>query len=475
VTISRAQIPESIDMQEGGDPSETNDDPFADLYSRLADRNTDFDSSYKKYMERLEKLAPQRPRMNIFEVASALGKGLLQTPNTGVGSAFQGLSVGFNNISEKIQADEKMFEEEKRELGMMATQLALQDEQKAEEFLNEIALKRIDAANKEVPYITLEYDEMVDGKKVIKRKRLPDTADYQTEINDLYTNYNAREIKPITSQTTINTAGEGNKPAFDKMMKDQEVYAEKARAALATIDQVAEARELAGRVGEEGFGPFSRATLGVREFVSGIGFGDLLEDEAVIGPQKALNQLSMSFTMGIVSQTKGAISDREMKLFIAASPGLGSTYEGFMEQLGLLERLAKKDSDFYEEYIEKAIELENEMPNDYRQQQLKLEQFRVNWAKENPLFTKEETQKLQSIVDNRTGIAEDFDVSAFEESVNERKNKKGAKQAGTLYTIGGVPGYTYIGVVKGKAVYAKPGKDIDDLKPDDVIEIPIVE
>jgi hypothetical protein len=38
-----------------------------------------------------------------------------------------------------------------------------------------------------------------------------------------------------------------------------------------------------------------------------------------------------------------------------------------------------------------------------------------------------------------------------------------------------VPGYTYIGVVKGKAVYAKPGKDIDDLKPDDVIEIPIVE
>ena len=111
---------------------------------------------------------------------------------------------------------------------------------------------------------------------------------------------------------------------------------------------------LAQEVGPDNFGPFSRSTLYLREFVDGIGFGDFLEDPSVIAPQKALNQLSMSFTMGIVSQTKGAISDREMKLFIQASPTLGSTYDGYMKQLELLERLAARDSDFYSDYSDKG-------------------------------------------------------------------------------------------------------------------------
>ena len=237
-----------------------------------------------------------------------------------------------------------MYEQQRRETQMMATQLAMQDEQKAEDFLNQVALKRIEAANKKVDYITLEYDEVVDGETITKRKRIPDTVQNAGEINGLYVNNNAREIKPATTQ--INLPGgstDADKAALNQMFKDQETFGEKAEASNASLDQVAQARLLAEEVGPEDFGPLAKGTLQAREFISGIGMGDWLQSEEVIAPQKALNQLSMSFTMGIVSQTKGAISDREMKLFIQASPPLGSTYDGYMKQLELLERLAARD------------------------------------------------------------------------------------------------------------------------------------
>ena len=109
MAITRAQIPEQIDVfQEGGGASGSaiNQDNYTDLYDQMSSLQPTYDTSYQKYMQRLSQYAPQRPKMNIFDVASELGRGLLSTPNTGVGSAYQGLGVGFDNISQKIQADE---------------------------------------------------------------------------------------------------------------------------------------------------------------------------------------------------------------------------------------------------------------------------------------------------------------------------------------------------------------------------------
>ena len=444
-------------------------DPYTDLYNEMSSVQPTYDTSYEKYMQRLSQYAPQRPKMNIFDVASELGRGLLSTPNTGVGSAYQGLGVGFDNISQKIQADEKMYEQQRRETQMMATQLAMQDEQKAEDFLNQVALKRIEAANKDVDYITLEYDEVVDGETITKRKRIPDTVQNAGEINGLYVNNNAREIKPATTQ--INLPGGSTKAdekALDQMFKDQESFGEKAEASNASLDQVAQARILAEEVGPEDFGPFSKSTLQAREFVDGLGFGDLLEDPSKIAPQKALNQLSMSFTMGIVSQTKGAISDREMKLFIQASPTLGSTYDGYMKQLELLERLAARDSQFYQEYIDKSMELdEADPPISLRKQQLELEKFGSTWKRNNPLFSQEETVLLQDMVDSGEGLAEDFDRKDFEKSINDRKTAQGKKIASG---VEGVPdGSTLIGEVGGVKFYLKPGGDVNN--KDDIIKV----
>ena len=459
MAITRAQIPEQIDIFEEGGAAES--DQYTDLYNRLS--QTDFDADYDKYMQRLSQFAPEQPKMSIFEVASELGRGLLSTPNTGVGSTYQGLGVGFDNISTRLKADREMNEKRRREVAMMATQMAMQDEQKANDFLNDIALQRISAANKKVDYITLEYQEGGETQSI----RLPDTNQFADQINDIIQNKGGREVKPATTQINM-PGGEqpGDKKAIDQIFKDQEIFGEKSEASIATLDQVSQAKDLAEQVGPENFGPFARSTLYIREFVDGLGFGDLLENPDVIAPQKALNQLSMSFTMGIVSQTKGAISDREMKLFIQASPTLGSTYKGYMKQLELLERLARRDRDFYEDYLNEYMRLldEGEGP---QKMQAKLELYRTNWAENNPLFSEEETRELQDLVDSGEGLAEDFDRDAFEQSINDRKKQQAKKR---VSGIEGVPdGSTVIAQVGTTTYYLKPGGNVNN--KDDIIKV----
>ena len=348
-----------------------------------------------------------------------------------------------------------MHEKRRNEVAMMATQMAMQDERRAEDFLNQIALDRINAANKKVDYITLEY--MEDGET--KMIRLPDTNQYAPQINEIIQNKGGKEVKPASTQ--INMPGSeqpGDKKAIDQIFKDQESFGEKAEASNATLDQVSQARALAQEVGPDNFGPFSRSTLYLREFVDGIGFGDFLEDPSVIAPQKALNQLSMSFTMGIVSQTKGAISDREMKLFIQASPTLGSTYDGYMKQLELLERLAARDSDFYSDYLDEYTRMIDAGVGPQKMQ-AQLEKFATNWKKNNPLFTPEETKFLEDVVASGDGLAEDFDRDGFEKSINDRKKEQAEPRTQEIAMgIEGVAdGSTLIGQdADGNKVYLQP-------------------
>ena len=459
MAISRAQIPEQVDIFNEGGAAESNADSYTDLYNRLSQAN--YEDSYNKYLQRLSQFAPEQPKMSIFQVASELGRGLLATPNTGVGSTYQGLGVGFDNISARLQADREMHEKRRNEVAMMASQMAMQDEQRADDFLNKIALERISAVNKKVDYITLEY--MEDGET--KMIRLPDTNQYAPQINDIVQNKGGREVKPASTQ--INMPGSeqpGDKKAIDQIFKDQESFGEKAEASNATLDQVSQARSLAQEVGPDNFGPFSRATLQMREFVDGIGFGDFLEDPSVIAPQKALNQLSMSFTMGIVSQTKGAISDREMKLFIQASPTLGSTYAGYMKQLELLERLAARDSDFYSDYLDEYTRMIDAGVGPQKMQ-AQLEKFATNWKKNNPLFTPEETKFLEDVVASGEGLAEDFDRDEFEKSINDRKKEQATPRNKTEQdqTVAmGIEGVANGSILQGKD---KDGNDVY-LQPD---------
>ena len=333
--------------------------------------------------------------------------------------------------------------------------------------------------------------------KMIEIKIQDKKYEIPTEWKDITLNYWCG-LYQIT-----NKYNKRDEEALKNIYKNRAIYSEKAQASNATLDQVDEARFLATEVGEQGFGPLARGTLKAREFVAGIGFGDLLEDPTKIAPQKALNQLSMSFTMGIVSQTKGAISNREMQLFIDASPTLGSTYDGYMKQLELLERLASRDSDFYKAYLQKQKDL-NKTDMSLYDQDIELEAFSASWKRENPLFTETERKSLEDMVaggdggfegagvdptfdpklfqdkvnDRKIqqaskrvsgieGVADGFDRNAFEQSINDRKKQQAKKR---VSGIEGVPdGSTVIAQVGTTTYYLKPGGNVNN--KDDIIKV----
>ena len=108
----------------------------------------------------------------------------------------------------------------------------------------------------------------------------------------------------------------------------------------------------------------------------------------------------MGFTMDIVGRTKGAISNKEMELFIQASPGLGSNYNGFMKQANYLKRIAERDVNFFNAYVDEADKLERlEIDGEMTASQVKrkLNQFEGNWYNDNLIFDAEETAELEAI------------------------------------------------------------------------------
>jgi len=155
-----------------------------------------------------------------------------------------------------------------------------------------------------------------------------------------------------------------------------------------------------------------------------------------------------------------------MKLFIQASPTLGSTYKGYMKQLELLERLAARDSDFYSDYLDLQKKLIQDGTNG-QLMQVELEKFSNEWRRNNPLFTKEETEFLENAIESGEGLAEDFDRNEFEQSINARKKQQAQKR---VSGVEGVPdGSTFIGEVNGAKIYLKPGGDVNN--KEDLIKV----
>ena len=217
--------------------------------------------------------------------------------------------------------------------------------------------KLIEKANADVDYITVEYTDK-DGKTQVTRE--PDTPEGNKIINDLIKTKNGTIIEPEKRSKEIDDNISLTDEAAAEAYKKSAIFQqEAANSAKPVIDKVAYARDLISRVGAEAFGPTQSAFLKAKELAVDLGLEKYFDvDPSVVGVQKAIRQLSMDFTMGIVSQTKGAISNKEMQLFQNASPGLGSTYEGFQEQLNLLDRYAKRKMDFYAAWTKESSRLE---------------------------------------------------------------------------------------------------------------------
>ena len=426
MAITRSQLPEQIDVfQEGGVANNTSitDVTLTDLANLIKEKQ-DFDTNKAKYEERLAGAFEPPKSMNIYDVAGQLGKGLLSTPNIGGVSAFTGLAAGFNNILDEANRRDATARQERQQVALKAMELALEDERLAEKYLNDYSMQVIKNANKKVDYVTIDYFDDSGAKQTT---RIADTNANAEKINDLIANKQGKIVEPIKVTQEVG----GLTPIDEEILKNIgdniRAYAEKAQGAKATVDQVGVARNLHEKLGPENFGPTQRAFLGVRELAVELGLEKYFDiDPTAEGMKKALNQLSMSFTMGIVSQTKGAISDREMKLFISASPTLGSTFEGFKEQLRLLDKLAQRDLQFYNEYL-KVIKKANEEGKSATEIASLTAEFELNFQKDFPLFDENDEKLIQEAIDNKEALAEDFDKDAFESEINAQKAEEAKK------------------------------------------------
>ena len=392
--------------QDGGDV-----DPL-ELIKKRAE--TDFGDSFEKYQQRLSALQGQNTPVSIYDVASKLGAGLLAQQAEKFPSIGRGLGMGFQALSEDIAKKRADKKKEEQAVAMKAMELALQDEQQGEKFLNDYALKMIDLQNKDIKTVDFDTSMLVDatdadGNPLInpntgvgyKEKTTLRANDPQ--IDDLLT-LGATAID--RASTNINLQGAGNeldKKRASKIADSEAKWQEEADAASSLRDQISIARSIANELGEDGFGAAENLTLGMRNIIAGLGMDNLVDVDK-LAAQQALTQTSIGFVMALVGKTKGAISNREMDIFFAASPTLGSTYKGYMRMLGYMDRIAELSERYNEEWQKESLRLSNEGAS-IGEINAAFANFKTEFKSkpENRLIqTPEERKELESIADQKT-------------------------------------------------------------------------
>ena len=370
-----------------------------------------FDTSFDKYQSRLSALRTPSQPVSFYDVASKLGAGLLAQQAEKFPSIGRGLGLGFQSLSEEIAKRREQKRKEEEAVAMKAMQLAITDERQAQKYLNDYALKMIDMANKDIKTITLDTSMLVgavgpDGEPLLNTQTgVPFRDETTLKANDPYVSelLGLGAVAKDRAGVTINQQGgnELDKKRAANIADAEAKWQEEADAATALRDQVAIARSLAQELGPDGFGAAENLTLGMRNIMAGLGFDNLVDVDK-LATQQALTQTSIGFVMALVGKTKGAISNREMDIFFAASPTLGSTYQGYMEMLGYMDRIAELTERYNAEWQAKQVELQGKSISEINAEFAKFKkEFKEN--PENKLIqSDEERKRLESIADKDT-------------------------------------------------------------------------
>ena len=150
--------------------------------------------------------------------------------------------------------------------------------------------------------------------------------------------------KPPVTNITTNVMGEVETAGQKELAKLSANRVAEIRAAAGSADknltQIRRARQLLERTNP---GQLAGVTLGVKRFMKAVG----MDPEALgitddTGAAEALQSLGVDFALQRVQETKGAVSNAEMDLFMQAAPGLARTREGNLLMLELGEKLATR-------------------------------------------------------------------------------------------------------------------------------------
>jgi len=408
----------------GVDVSST-DTTMQDLAGRIKEKQN-YDQNFAKYQQRLAPYSYQAPSMSFYELASELGAGLLSTPNIGGASAFTGLGVGFTKASEKMRDRKEANDKENQQMALQAAQMAMQDEQKAEEYLHAINLKRLEIANEPGDWIYLEGVATDKSNKLLKKETtmgdtqklsLRDNAKNRALLNELTQNQGYYVVDKPDSVVNIDQTSETREDidASRELSALQTKLVDGATAANSIKSQVSYARGLSNRITENGqyperFGKVAEVMVPVKNMSQGLGF-DWAFDTTGLDDQDAIRQVNLGFVMRLVSMTKGAISNREMELFQQSAPTLGSTYGGYQEMLNYLDIMAKLETEFAEAFIDEKSIFKNQYKADNDTAKVStselwdhMTKFQLQWQRENSMFDRYAKEYGKNAGPNNTNL-----------------------------------------------------------------------
>ena len=360
--------------------------------------------------------------MSGYEAASLVGSNILAQQAEKFPSLGRGVGMGFQALSAEIKKRRESKRKEKQAVAMKAMEMASQDEQSAKKFLNDYSLKLIDLANKEIPRVTLQYQDE-SGEKIEQTFYHNDP-----QVSAILANGGV-EIKSPQSVTNIDmgNASDLDKERAKNIAKTEQTWQVEADGATGVRDQILYARSVAEELGPDGFGPVEQFTAPIRTALVDLGFGNII-DISKLSDQQLLGQLGTSFAMALVGKTKGAISNREMDMFLRASPTLGATYEGFMKMLTYLDRIAERSEKFNEQWNQKSIELAKANAS-IAEIQGALASFKSEFRGANPLFDEQEFAELESIKDdkNYSEVNKGYTSVTAQRAVNNQLNDRATK------------------------------------------------
>jgi hypothetical protein len=166
------------------------------------------------------------------------------------------------------------------------------------------------------------------------------------------------------------------------------------------------------KAGKDNWGKISSGTLSARKILDELG----IRSDPSIDEQELALTLGTRIAMALVAQTKGAISNKEMELFIQASPSLASSYEGAIKQAAYLQRVANKNvekAEAFNKAVDKGLFDNTETEPDRLR---KARQWEMRWARENPFFTEDERAELQEFAKKEPDVARAFREGYFSKS-----------------------------------------------------------
>ena len=392
----------------------------------------DFEKAQKKYADRFSAIIPDSRRADLFDLASNLGAQLLSQP-TGPGSFARGLGMGFAAFNQQLEKTDREKRERDRTIGIEALKLATTDENAAKERISKYIIEEMKQTNKSVKYLTFEMDELdAEGKKTGKRIQVP-VPDYDRKTQEAYRN-NRTKDNPLGVDRNVTVTGQAESQVTVEAPKTASYFAKaEGKAASDMIDawvkegnnakdqrnSIDQALIVSEKLTDENFGTIASNTLPFRKLLTELG---VIDDSETIGDQELMLSLGTRFAMALVGQTKGAVSDREMELFIRASANLGQSLEGFKKQLGYLRKIADLQARFKTDFVRDAKEgkiYTSEMSDEEVASALRA--YQEDWQQQNPFLTEDDRAIL-----NQAALQSTKEASAWRKGYLDRISKQQA-------------------------------------------------